>query len=84
MLSKKCVLVLFQAIQYREQRNPTIQLMLKSQLLDEPTDMRELIKYNLTPVPYRLATPGGFFAKTNKASILLFLLVRIFRKCPLF
>ena len=76
MLNKSGCFVLFQAIQYREKRNLVIQRMVKSQLLDKPIDMRELMKYmcTLTPVRYCLATPGGFFTKTNKASILHFLL----------
>ena len=62
-------------IQYREQDNIALQLMVKSQLLEEPIDLRELMKYALTPVPHCLGTPDGFLAKMNKASKLHFLLV---------
>ena len=49
-------------------------LLIKSQLLDEPLDLDELMTFSLTPVPYSLATADGFFAKTNKAKMLHFLL----------
>ena len=49
-------------------------LLIKSQLLDVPIDLDELMRYSLTPVPPSLGTPDGFFAKTNKASMLHFLL----------
>ena len=50
------------------------QLLIKSQLLDEPIDLDELMRYSLTPVPASLGTADGFFAKTNKANMLHFLL----------
>ena len=50
-------------------------LLIKSQLLEEPLNLDELMRYSLTPVPLSLGTPDGFFAKTNKASMLHFLLV---------
>ena len=49
-------------------------LLIKSQLLDEPLDLDELMKYSLTPVPHCLGTADGFFAKTNKAKMIHFLL----------
>lgn len=49
-------------------------LLIKSQLLDEPLNLDELLHYSLFPVPPSLGTPDGFFAKTNKASMLNFLL----------
>ena len=59
-------------IQYREQSNLACMLLIKSQLLDEPLNLDELMRY---PVPPSLGTPDGFFGKTNKASMLHFLLV---------
>jgi len=64
-------------IQYSEQSNLAFMLLVKSQLLDEPLSLDELMHYSLTPVPPSLGTPDGFFAKTNKASMLHFLLDEI-------
>ena len=47
---------------------------MKSQLLDEPINFDELMQYSLTPVPASLGTPDGFLAKTNKSTMLHFLL----------
>ena len=30
-------------------------------------DLRELMSYRLTPIPYSIATADGFFSKKNKA-----------------
>ena len=43
-------------------------------MLDTPADLEELMHYPLSPVPHALGSPDGFFAKTNKASILSYLL----------
>ena len=67
-------------IQYREQSGGTPQsdlafmLLTKSQLLDEQLDPDELMKYSLTPVPHCHGTADGFFAKTNKAKMMHFLM----------
>lgn len=50
-------------------------LLIKSQHLDEPLNLDELMQYSLTPVPHSLGTPDGFFNKTNKAAMLHFLMV---------
>ena len=47
-------------------------LLVKSQNLDEPVDVDELMRYSLTPVPPSLGTADGFFNKTNKAALLNF------------
>ena len=47
---------------------------MKSQLLDEPINFDELMQYSLTPVPASLGTPDGFMAKTNKSTMLHFVL----------
>ncbi len=67
-------LLLFQLIQYQEQSNLAFLLLVKSQTEGETLDLGELMKYCLMPVPPSLATPDGFFAKTNKAAILHYLL----------
>ena len=59
---------------YQEQCNLAFQLLVKSQMLDMPIDLKELMHYPLSPVPHALGTPDGFFAKTNKATILHYLL----------
>ena len=45
-------------------------LLIKSQHLDEPIDLDELMRYSLTPVPHSLGIADGFFNKTNKAAML--------------
>ena len=59
---------------YQDQCNLAFQLLVKSQMLDMPIDLKELMHYPLSPVPHALGTPDGFFAKTNKATILHYLL----------
>ena len=49
-------------------------LLVKSQSIEEPISLDELMKYPLTPVPRSLGTADGFFNKTNKAAVLHFLL----------
>ena len=49
-------------------------LFIKSQHLDDPIDLDELMRYSLTPVPHSLGTADGFFNKTNKAAMLHYLM----------
>ena len=49
-------------------------LLIKSQHLDEPIDLDELMRYSLIPVPHSLGTADGFFNKTNKAAMLHYLM----------
>ena len=49
-------------------------LLVKSQSVDKPLDLNELMQYALTPVPLSLGTPDGFFNKTNKATMLRYFL----------
>ena len=63
-----------QVIQYREQSDLAFMLLIKSQHLDEPIDLDELMRYSLTPVPHSLGTADGFFNKTNKAAMLHYLM----------
>ena len=69
-------------IQYSEQSNLAFMLLIKSQLLDGPLNLDELMQYSLTPVPPSLGTLDGFFAKTNKASMLHFLLADTTEEVP--
>ena len=66
--------LLFQVIQYQEQSNLAFLLLVKSQCLDEPINLDELMKYCLMPVPPSLGTQDGFFSKTNKTAMLHYLL----------
>ena len=61
-------------IQYKEQSDLVFMLLIKSQILDQPCDLDELLTYFLFPVPYIFATVDVFFAKTNKAKMLHHLL----------
>ena len=63
-----------QLIQYQEQSDIAFKLLVKSQRLDEPINLEELMCYSLTPVPPSLGTPDGFFSKTNKSKMLQFLM----------
>ena len=63
-----------QVIQYQEQSDLALMLLVKSQQLDKPFKFRELMKFCLTPIPHSLDTPDGFFNKTNKATMLHYLL----------
>ena len=48
--------------------------MVKSQVQENPIKLEELLTYSLAPVPHALGTPDGFFAKTNKATMLHFIM----------
>ena len=53
-------------IQYREQSDLAFMLLVKSQLLDEPLSLDELVRYSLVLVPPVLGTADGVFSKTTK------------------
>uniref|UniRef100_UPI00358E00C9 uncharacterized protein isoform X5 n=1 Tax=Myxine glutinosa TaxID=7769 RepID=UPI00358E00C9 len=59
---------------YKEQSNLAFQLLVKSQIMEMPINLEELMRYPLSPVPHALGSPDGYFAKTNKATILHHLL----------
>jgi hypothetical protein len=54
-------------LQYKQQGNVAFQLFLKSQNEGLRLDLKELMTYPLTPVPYSIATADGFLAKTDKS-----------------
>ncbi|KAI4821039.1 hypothetical protein KUCAC02_028991 [Chaenocephalus aceratus] len=51
---------------YKEQSNLAFQLLVKSQIMEMPINLEELMRYPLSPVPHALGSPDGYFAKTNK------------------
>ena len=55
-------------IQYREQSDLAFMLLVKSQLLDLPLNLDELMRYSLTPVPYSLGTADVFFQQNKQGS----------------
>ena len=54
-------------IQYKQQGNIAFQLFVKSQSQGLQFDLKELMTYPLTPVPFSIGTPDGFLAKTDKS-----------------
>ena len=61
-------------VQYREQSDLAFTLLIKSQLIDNPISFDELMHYPLMSVPPVLGTPDGYFAKTNKAAPVHFIM----------
>ena len=53
-------------IEYRQQGNIFLQLLIRSQE-GMKVEFEDLMKYPLTPIPYSLATADGFFNKTDKS-----------------
>ena len=54
-------------IEYKQQGNIALQLLVKSQNHQSPIDLKELMTYPLTPVPYCIGTSDGFLAKNDKS-----------------
>ena len=54
-------------IEYKQQGNIALQLLVKSQNQQSPLDLKELMTYPLTPVPYCIGTSDDFLAKTDKS-----------------
>ena len=54
-------------VEYRQQGNIAFQLLVWSQNQDQRMDLRELMTFPLTPVPYCIGTADGFLAKTDKS-----------------
>ena len=53
-------------IEYRQQGNIFLQLLIRSQE-GMKVEIEDLMKYPLTPIPYSLATANSFFNKTDKS-----------------
>ena len=54
-------------VEYKQQGNIALQLLVKTQNQASQVDLQELMTYPLTPVPYSIGTSDGFLAKTDKA-----------------
>ena len=61
-------------IQYKEQGDLAFKLLIKSQDLEEPITIEELMTYSLTSIPHALGTPDGFMNKTMKSKSVKYLL----------
>ena len=57
-------------IRYQEQSNLAFMLLGKSQKLNHPLKLEDLMSYPLTPVSGSIGTQDGFLYKTNKASLM--------------
>ena len=70
--SKKTKLTTSQGklVQFQEQSDLAFTLLVKSQMQENPVDLRELVGYSLALVPPCLGTMDGYYAKTNKAAAL--------------
>ena len=64
--------------QYKQQGNVAFQLCVKSQNQGLQLDMKELMTYLLTVVPFSLATADGYLVKTDKAKAFQYLT----KDCP--
>ena len=55
-------------MEYKQQSNIAFQLLIRSQFEDDlEIDLRELMRYPLTHVPYSCRTADGFLNKTDKS-----------------
>ncbi len=54
-------------IEYKQQGNIAFRLLVQSQMQGVQLDMKELMTYPLTPVPYSIGTSDGYLAKTDKS-----------------
>ena len=54
-------------VELKQQGNIAFQLLVKSQSLGKNIDLLNVMKYQLTPVPYCIGTSDGYLGKTNKA-----------------
>ena len=54
-------------MQYRQQGNIAMQLLVQSQKPEINIDLADLMKYPLTPVPFSIGTADGCLAKTDKS-----------------
>ena len=60
-------------VEFKQQINLALQLLVKSQAIGKHLDLPEVMKFQLTPVPLCLGTSDGFLNKTNKAAGFTFL-----------
>jgi len=57
-------------VEYKQQGNVAFQLLAKLQTQTQKMDLRKLMQYPLTPVPYSIGLADGFLAKTDKSKAL--------------
>ena len=60
--------------QYQEQSNLVFKLLVESQMQKPSLDLDALMGYSLSPVPHCLGTTDGFFANTNRTSMMHFIM----------
>ena len=63
------------AIEYKKQGDIAFSLMVKAQSSGKQLNLREIMNYVLTPVPYSIGTSDNFFTKTDRAKGLHYLLI---------
>ena len=68
-------------VEFKEHNNVAFQLLVKSQALGKSLNLQEVMKFQLTPVPYCLGTSDGFLNKTNKAAGFNFLVKDLENEC---
>ena len=61
-------------VEYRQQGNVAMQLLVRSQSPELQINLADLLKFPLTPVPFSIGTADGCFAKTDKSKGLKYLL----------
>ena len=59
--------------EFKQHSNIALQLLVKSQQGNLGVDVKELMAFQLTPVPYSLGTADRFMSKTDKSSSFHFL-----------
>ena len=61
-------------VEYRQQGNVAMQLLVRSQTPELQINLADLLKFPLTPVPFSIGTADGCFAKADKSKGLKYLL----------
>ena len=56
-------------LEYRHQSSIAVPLLIRSKCEDLKIDLKELMVYPLSPVPYSIDTPDGFLNKTDKSKV---------------
>ena len=69
-------------VELKQHSNIAFQLLVKSQALGQNLDLQEVMKYQLTPVPYCLGSSDGFLSKTNKAKGWQYLMKDVINSVP--
>jgi len=80
---KKLIASNHKVIQYKATSGLISQIVVKSQILGLQVSISDLITYPLTLTPHSMATINGFFAKTNKAQGMNYLIKDVDNACAL-